>query len=608
MKLLTTSNIDLYSIFYEDQPLQLKLLKKKGGKQKYESKITSTVELVRFIPACQFIIDKILQSQRLYKTDWYINISSKHLDKCLGANKRYIAMQILEGLGIIIINHKYNHYKGKSFTKSYKIEDKYRGEISVIDVKDDNFSEKQLMLNNQNNYANPQIPNTGEISIFKSDKYFIKVHEGEIDISDIKNLAYTADKGEICSKNIQNKLIDNSDENTPNLSHPYQLKNLNSIIFNTQSALGYLDKYPSAGKGHIKLQIDKLSPAENLFYSVGKKSHRVFTIVNNLKREFRSFLTDNEGQRLWELDFTSSILLHFVKLLQAKLSEGRITSSLLFESEFNLFKLKVINQDFYSTTAGELNSLPKRKLYYLRDKAKKLTMYWLTGSYKNWNSIKHFHNTYPLITEFINSTNAGTKNNLIATLFRSESHLTNEKILKRLGEEEPNSRSYNLFDGFMIEQRFVELATKIAIEESRAYFGFNCVNKIVVKEPNNLNTTYAPASIIEAKTAVVNESVKASMQDENGEISPTRTDTFYILEDIGEVSNASDWTKPQTETKNMLGEVQAITCEALFPKTGGDEHDIKEVSHLEQDEFAKYRKMLANGMSRKQILNIGLAP
>lgn len=135
MFLLTTSKIDLDSIFNSDQKITIKLRKKSKGKQRIVVETLEINSLTTYLSACKIIITEILDIQRrLHDFTRLVNISKERFIQLIGNGNTYAtALSILsDGLGIVEINHRYRYNEGggiTSYPKSYIIAQQYIGEI-----------------------------------------------------------------------------------------------------------------------------------------------------------------------------------------------------------------------------------------------------------------------------------------------------------------------------------------------------------------------------------------------------------------------------------------------------------------------------------------------
>lgn len=419
MKLNASTKINFDLIFNTDQTITTKLLVKTSGKQHFKEKTVSLSSLKNYIPACQYIIHRILESQQQTNTDWYVNLPTKGIDKIIGATKRFVAINLLHDLGIIRINHHYNSsgYQTRKFSKSYLINPLYTG---------------------------------GEI-------HHIEVHfKGEIHQTDVHNNALsnleTHNKGEIHQGNVHDDILTNHNtSNTPVVSTPihilYQLKNLCRI-------------------GDCKL-------------SVGTKTNRVFTSINRMKKVDRKNLIDDNGKTFAELDFKTSHLQQLIRVLREDIKSGEYVPPFekkAFYSEIITFKDIVLNSDFYNEFClAYMNKFHKQ---IVRDQAKRMVMYWLANSYNNWNGVKLLKELYPMINNYVETVNGLTKNKLSIKLQRSEAYLLNELVFERLAVNHPACIAYGMFDGLLIDQESISIVKSIVLEEGAKYLGFNPVFSI----------------------------------------------------------------------------------------------------------------------------------
>lgn len=265
MKLLTTTKIDLNSIFYESHEIQIKRRKRTNGKQPTVLDSFNTLDLVKYIPSCQYLIHSILKNQEIMNTDWYVNLSSKTLNKVLGNNNRDIAIQILDALAIIKINPHY--LKGK-FPKSYMINTSYVSDIHSIESQMTIRGDIQELIDENLDLLNNEL--------------ICDIHK---EVGGIDNLGKCDIHSTIGHKEAIR--IEGSSKVAPYVYHTYQLKCLNQIRFNSLGATVLLNSNLSLFKkpNLIQIAINKLTHPNNLTLKRGYNSNRIFTPVNQLKRE-----------------------------------------------------------------------------------------------------------------------------------------------------------------------------------------------------------------------------------------------------------------------------------------------------------------------------------
>lgn len=500
MKLLKHSKIDLEQLFNSDQAVTLRLRKKKKGKQVYKELSTRLDSLHKYIPYCYYLLNKIVEYQQLLKTSWYVGLSSKHINKEINSDNRYTAIQILIALSVIDENKHYNYTGeyGKLFPKSYKISSEHISDIVEFEM------EVKLCKN-------------------KGDVPIINVESGVIGQSCIHNMdslkCDTFDPhSEAHGKGVFNDQCDTLEDNqlsriqtnnydegiaTIPLYHTdYQLKNLKNINYDSVAAFELLE-YQKANYlidlksrknlvtdyNRIKFQIQKIKD-KNVYFSTGKTG-RVTSTVNQIDAEYRSFIKDNDGNDLMEIDFKSSHLNHLLRVIEEDITKGAVKESInkkLLISEIKDLKCLIENGDVYNDFC--FRHVKRFGTQILRDKAKELVLEnWINCAYENRKLSKWVASIYPTITEYIHTinpeetANGKVKRNrkpLSNRLLTSEARLINELIVGRLAKEFPESVAYTVFDSILIDEDHVDHLYRIMIEESEKYFGFLC--KLEMKE------------------------------------------------------------------------------------------------------------------------------
>lgn len=493
MKFLKHSKIDLEQAFNSDQLITLKLRKKNKGKQEYPELTVRLDSLCKYLPYCYYIISKIVEYQLLLKTSWYVGLSSKHIDKVINSDNRYTALRILMALGVIDGNGHYN-YKGefgKLFPKSFKIASEYIDDIIEFEMDIKLVARKS-----------PKSQSIIQDSVIDN-------HSKALDECDtlIINNKESMNPIPLYHTDTISSTTTNESKGIPLYHTDYQLRNLKNINYDSKSAYellemqkvkGLNDQKLNSGKNknkhfkdynRIKLHIDKIV-RKNPSFSVGKTG-RVTTTINQIDSEYRSFIKDNQGNDLMEIDFKSSHLNHLIRVIEHDLNIGNIVASIdqkLLKNEINVIKQLIENGDIYNQVCiGYASSFRKQ---IVRDQAKDLILKnWLNGAYEQRKKSKWIASIYPTITQYIHSINPVETVNgksirnrkpLSNRLLASEARLVNEIIIGRLAKEFPNSISFNVFDSILIEEDHVDHLYRIMMEESEKYFGFEC--QIELKE------------------------------------------------------------------------------------------------------------------------------
>lgn len=154
------------------------------------------------------------------------------------------------------------------------------------------------------------------------------------------------------------------------------------------------------------------------------------------------------------------------------------------------FKKEVLDNDFYNLMSSTY--LYEHRFFTTRKNMKDNVMFWLTGSYQNRKVIQWLNDRYPSITNYIQFINqkesVGTKmifgkrlpkkNGLAIKLMKSESYLVNNLIINNLSTNHPNSICYGIFDGLVIEPKYVDELKQIVKDNGNSYLGFTPKIKI----------------------------------------------------------------------------------------------------------------------------------
>jgi len=447
LKLYSTSKIDLDNLFNSDQEVNAYLYIKRNGKQQFAIKQVKLNSLRTYLGSCQLIVHKILEHQNLKNTNWLVNLPCTTIDALIGSRKRITSTHLLVELGIIEVNHSYNHsayFHFKQFSKSYRIEDSYTGDIVTV--------EGCITLRTP---SNPRVNECGVLDRSIHD-------EGCITLNGYSQLG-------------------NTTSNTPIVIHPcylqYQIRNLSSLRYDKVRAIEFLENNTFKSTELIRSQINEIETLNKI--SIGKKTGKVFTIINRIKREFRQFVTDDSNNPLHEVDFATSHLNHLIKVIRDDIKSGEYTPMFTveyFSKEMIDFKQKVLAEDFYMYVLKSFNREFKTTIN--RDKAKSFVMYWLNSGYQNWKGVKFLRTRFPQITHYIDTVNIRDRRVLGNKLQRSEAFMLNERIINRLAIEHPESTSFTIFDGILIEDKYLVALLEIIKSESTNYLGFEAKVKI----------------------------------------------------------------------------------------------------------------------------------
>ncbi|MFN8313946.1 MAG: hypothetical protein U0289_14160 [Cyclobacteriaceae bacterium] len=363
MKLLKHSKIDLEKIFNSDQQINVKLRRKVDGKQVYEILPTRLDSITKYLPYCYYIINQIIEYQLLRKHNWYIDMSSKHINQKINSDNRYSAISILVALGVIDANDHYNHCGafGHAFCKSFKIASQYTGDIVEFEMDIRLVTSKKAKANNiiQSSVIDQKcIQGTDSVGCDTFDHY--SKANGNIE---------TLKECDTLESNLISSIPFNSNDNEgmliPFYHTDYQLKNLKNINYDSKAAFELLE-YQRANNlielnkknrsnlasdyQRIKLQIEKIVN-KSVDFSIGNTG-RVTTTVNQINAEYRSFIKDKHGNDLMEIDYKSSHLIHLIRVIEEDLSKGVIGEPInqeLLKTETNDLKWLIENQDVYNS-------------------------------------------------------------------------------------------------------------------------------------------------------------------------------------------------------------------------------------------------------------------
>lgn len=522
MRLSTTSKINIDEIFLSEQIVHFKKNQKVNGKLVYSNASHPLNTLpVKFNHQAKLLISYILQRQNFTKGNRYVNIPTSVLVEILQTNKRdyQIIIGILNQIGVIKVNSKYFL---NSFSKSYCIGDTYVGDIVEYEIEGIPIDHGRITIDN------------GYIIL---QKVVERVSLIENPVNGYNNKEKGCRKGKPCS---EQRLSTSISPHCSTTAYNYQYNNLlKNIRF----------------EGDIPL----LPPIK---LNVSPNCNRVFTTITSLKKEERQRLIDKEGNRLITIDFSTSHLQHLIKLI-----DNRIDHS-MSQQELKRFKISVLDGDFYNNLVVAYQQTYKKLI--TRKKSQLYTCCWLSSSYSNWKGVKLLKSLYPDISNYVDTINGPTKNKLLNDLMKSESHLINDIIINELAMRFPDSMSFTIFDGILIENQY--LNTLCEIINSTSFFGFKPKYRI---ELNNMEPVLAPCAMSPGQEActlipVLNtlksktkNKVKMKMNIKNNPEKYTNRYATYAGAVVGSVDISSD-NDPSVQTilnkvnQNPLPEVKSL--------------------------------------------------
>lgn len=497
MKLHSTSKIDFEEIFKSVQIVHFKTNQKVKGKSTYTDVSRPLNALpVRVNHQARLLVGYILQRQNFTKGNRYVNIPRDILIEVLQSNsKDYVnTISILNQIGLIKVNSKYFL---NSFSKSYCIGDTYAGDIIDYEIGDISIDHGRMVIDNGYIILPKVVERVGLI---------------ENPLNGYNNKEKGGSKGKPCS---EQRLSTSISPHCATTSYKYQYNNLlKNIRF----------------EGGIPLLPPRLNISPNC--------NRVFTTITSLKKEERQRLIDHNGNKLITIDFSTSHLQHLIKLIETRIDHN------ISHQELKRFKLSVLQGDFYNNLVVAYQQTYKKLI--TRKKSQLYTCCWLSSSYSNWKGVKLLKSLYPDISSYVDMINGPTKNKLLNDLMKSESHLINDIIINELAMRFPDSISFTIFDGILIEDQY--LNTLCEIINSTSFFGFKPKYRI---ELNNMEPVLAPCAMSPGLKSPTIKSrkpkVKMKMNIKNNPEKYTNRYATYAGAVVGSVDISSD-NDPTVET------------------------------------------------------------
>lgn len=446
MKLLTTSKIEqaLNHFFKSEEQLFIPFKDKSG---KSPIRCFTGIQLSRFHNSIRIIIDRILHYQKFKRRglvnihpNLFVNISVAQFDSLIPQRHRIVSLDILENLGVVIINH--NHaYKspkllGKPFSKSYRIHPDYYDQIISIEG----------------------------VSLKDDTKPFIHTNRG-VSLKD-------------------NNLMNKQDVGVLQCRYKTPLRNDDKRI------IDYLTI------NHHKLGVESSNITKSSI------TGWIYSPISGMERSLRKQLI--EDHNLVDIDITRCHLQFILALIRKSLSTYEYVPNDIdaFEHELSLFESDVIDTDFYLELKNRFDQLKlwtkrdhnkaivyrelKKDNGYYKKKVKEVVMTWIASSRGNWKSIAHLNARYPYISHFCRCYNQGTTKRLLNKLMSDVGQLINS-VTEYMAINYPSSISCSIYDGYIVDQSHAYIMYDLLQERGTEFLGFPILLK-TNKPITNMNT------------------------------------------------------------------------------------------------------------------------
>jgi hypothetical protein len=476
---------------------------KQYGGIKYENQVPKRVykkcpieskRLIKHLPYCYYLIHLIVSRSKTIKNQYgYVNLRVELLDKVIPKSTRVMITSLLEELGVIEINNSYSSNPLNGFSKSYRINCLYGlDSLSYIDI-DDRKPEIQRLTQLLNEANNIESNLNNPLNVEESN------HNSDVKVTNIGSRSIILEENNhYCDNKITNiETIPNNRKGRKSLcwcfssriekinnkeKHLLEGKTIDQLKFteyrfqqdNIHSInLDYNSIEKDGNTHNLELFIEKVRTGEHLTINTNNIVNRVFTPINNLKKEYRKYLLCKNDRSLFEIDFKSSHAFHLIK--EIKESENDLDLLLEVDELKNL----AVTGDLYEYLVNH----PKLECLNLdRDKAKELFIKsFLYGMYASRKNSKLINSIFPIISKYMTEIPRKTRS---IQLQRNEAKLLNNYIIKRVADECPNCTLYGLFDAILIDEDHVDIVYNIMIEESSRFFGFKV--PLSVKDWNSI--------------------------------------------------------------------------------------------------------------------------
>jgi hypothetical protein len=193
-----------------------------------------------------------------------------------------------------------------------------------------------------------------------------------------------------------------------------------------------------------------------------------------MAKVLRSFIMDELGNPLIQIDFKSSHALHLVKEIKGYIymkppthppdvctlleNEACQIERLLRQKEVGLYEY--IQTMYYKEYGRSIDRKTAKEMWNKR---------YLNGMRPDSKDSRWIKSLFPAISRYASSL---PKNHLSLRLHKSESTLLNNQIIRRISVEAPEALVYGIYDAILVNRSCFDVVYNIMLEESSAYFGF----------------------------------------------------------------------------------------------------------------------------------------
>lgn len=219
---------------------------------------------------------------------------------------------------------------------------------------------------------------------------------------------------------------------------------------------------------------------KRFYFIVSDKCDRVFTTINNIPKILRPYILDKSNHSLKELDYGNFNVMLLYKIFDEYINTHQIDEKV--KVEFAKY-ISFMQDDFYKSIQDYFKNNSIIHLEIDRTDAKEIVLkYWINAN-QTCDAIEFqiMDNIFPELTKLLIKLKGGTYNTykeFYNSIMRQESKLINEIIYDRIIKEFPDTIVYGIFDGLLVEEKYVNEVQKIMLEEGKIFIGHEMKVKI----------------------------------------------------------------------------------------------------------------------------------
>ena len=233
------------------------------GRRRYEKKPIKLKNLTKHLGYFNYIVGTIVRREQNHETPGsWVNLTKAYLEEITPKPTLTLVLSTLQALDIIEVNTKYKHVKKpqKSFSKSYRLTERYRNQAAVL------------------------VPLGPKVSS-KIEKAFGKRADNRLNDPNYSEYRFQKDR-------LMNRL------------------NVDSSGALAYAATLFKQGKITEGKHSGMIQKIQLQRFRDYHVTIDKTVNRLFSWVEGLDRELKPFIQDSKGDPLVSIDFRSSHAFH----------------------------------------------------------------------------------------------------------------------------------------------------------------------------------------------------------------------------------------------------------------------------------------------------------